>query len=81
MTAQNQVGGAPSGFKEFGFRESGTQEPFILFPLILPVGTSGFLEKTLILKRHPFHSHRDSSGLTILYLFSKISCHCGCIQC
>lgn len=54
MTAQNQVGGAPSGFKEFGFRESGTQEPFILFPLILPVGTSGFLEETLILKRHPF---------------------------
>ncbi len=51
-----------SGFEEFGFRESGTQEPFILFPLILPVGTSGFLEETLFLNRHPFHSHHASSG-------------------
>lgn len=67
------MGGAASGFKEFGFRESGTQEPFILFPLILPVGTSGFLEETLILNCHPFHPHRDSSGLAILYSFSKKS--------
>jgi len=72
------VGGAESGFEEFGFRESGTEEPFILFPLILPVGTSGFLEEThFFLNCQPFHSHRDSCGLTILYSFSKISCHCA----
>lgn len=52
-TAQDQVGGAMSGFEEFGFRESGTQEPFILFPLILPVGTYGFLERNALFKPSP----------------------------